>query len=114
MREGTFRLMITIRTSDNIRFQLRQNRMVEMNSTEPYYTYRRHVREALELNACVPYFFYAVIGDILIERLGWLGKGKSQRGKKFLSIGCMKFVGKNRTALIKWAKGKAKATRGNE
>lgn len=60
------------------------------------------------------YFFYDLIANTFVERCGWLGEGKSQRGKKFLSIGCMKFVGKNRTALIKWAKGKEKATRVNE
>lgn len=112
--------MVTIRTSDNVRFELRNDRMVETNSNSPYYAYRRRVREALKvhaknpLTASVPYFFNTFFNNTLIERVGWLGEGKTQRGKKFLSIGCMKFVGKNRTSLIKWAKAKAKATRGNE
>jgi hypothetical protein len=36
---------------------------------------------------------------------GWLVQGVTQRRKKFISIGCMKFVGENRKKLIKWAKG---------
>lgn len=91
--------------------------MVETNSTSPYYAYRRRVREALELHArkpktaIIPYFFYNVITDVLTEYLGWLDEGRSQRGKKFVSIACMRFVGNNRIALLKWAKSNKKVVK---
>jgi hypothetical protein len=46
----------------------------------------------------------------LFESHAWVLQGMTQRNKKFLSIGCMRFVGKQRIALIKWAK--AKVARG--
>lgn len=34
-------------------------------------------------------------------------QGKTLRGKRFIEIGCKRFVGINRTKLIRWAKGAA-------
>ena len=105
--------MATIRTADGIRFQLRDSRMVQTNTKDPYYAYRHSIREALETkNSRVQYFW--TNGDpesetyLLGEAYGWLFQGVTQRNKKFLSIGCMRFVGKERIKLIKWAKKRTK------
>lgn len=49
---------------------------------------------------------YSRLGQASETRtLGWIGHGVTQRHKKYISIGCMRFVGENRTKLIRWAKG---------
>jgi hypothetical protein len=86
-------------------FELKNRMMVERGSKCPWYLLRQDLGRALaqRLNGV----FIGVIYDgTLSGRDEYdLTQGKSQRGKKFIQIGCKRFVGVNRTRLIRWAKG---------
>lgn len=82
-------------------FNLLENDMVE-RSKRPYALLRK------DLRACLKYRVRRInytLADWPYVLHAWIEHGKSQRNKKFIGIGCMRFVGENRTKLIKWAKG---------
>ena len=83
--------------------------MKENDAYIPYYLFRSDLKEALEeydsrLHRDVNY--YSDFFGITRKWNALLKQGKTQRGKKFLQIGCKRFVGENRTRLIRWANGK--------
>lgn len=102
-----------IRTSRGVRFDLLKRTMRERsaNGCHRWFLYRADLKEALAENS-----EYAAVGLTNMkgkeEPTGRYGLGEfplvqggTQRHKRFLRIGCMRFVGKERQKLIRWAKG---------
>lgn len=82
--------------------------MKENASTYPYYLFRYELKRALidsknfSLLTARVIYLYDYNGETRQLR-ATLSQGKTQRGKKFLQIGCKRFIGENRTRLIRWA-----------
>lgn len=103
--------MATVRASCGTRFKLGNERMIETLVVNPFYAYRTSVRNAIEVGpstGVVPYFWR--VDFTLHSARGWVGVG-TVRNKKFVSIGCMRFVGKERIKLLKWAKSNKKVVK---
>jgi|SRR5208282_348071 len=91
-------------------FELLEDKMIENDPKFPYSLLRVDLKYALQRYAVNPgskvtevaYSFYIVFG--VVNEAAKLTQGKTQRGKKYIQIGCKRFVGVNRTRLIKWAK----------
>ena len=81
--------------------------MKENDDAIPYYIFRSELKRALEKGETVTRIIYnAYLWGSEQEFKSRLTQGKTQRGKKFLQIGCKRFVGVNRTRLIRWANSK--------
>lgn len=92
-----------IRTADGFRFTLEKDQIVERTDLHPYRMSRSVLQKALSTNA--PVVTYQLeITDYALSYEGYIEHGVTQRKKKFISIGCMRFVGVNRARLIRWAK----------
>ena len=99
--------IMQVRASNGTRFFLEENRMVESNKKgkSKYMLVRQDFKDALEFGGRVPYGFedlYEETKTMTLEKVPI--EGATQRNKKFISIGCMRFVGKERIKLLKWAK----------
>lgn len=84
-------------------FALGTEKMVERDSI-PYILFRRDLQKALHSEKVprrVPVYIRNV-DHLPAEFL--VTQGTTQRGKKFIQIGCKRFVGENRRVLIQWAK----------
>ena len=104
--------MTTVRASDGTRFNLLKNKMIERDQywNRVYFLFREALILALReknksviagiweksSNGALPSSEYSVKYPIQI--------GESQRHKLFFQIGCMRFVGKERQKLLRWAK----------
>jgi hypothetical protein len=86
-------------------YNLLKDEMVERCEIWPYYLRREDLKRALETKAT--YIRYYFSGNLAMIWLGEIKQGRTQRHKKFISIGCERFVGENRTKLIRWAKAKS-------
>lgn len=93
---------LIVRTSDGIRFKLSIHNMFQTGEGR-YNASRKHLQAALRRaprESLLPYedtrFTYRLYGSIEY--------GVTQRHKKFIEIGCMRFVGNERRKLISWAK----------
>jgi hypothetical protein len=90
-------------------FRLLKDRMVENDPTYPYVLFRLELKYALQRHAVNPKTevnrvkYFVSINTLVLYGWGELTQGKTQRGKKYIQIGCKRFVGVNRTELIKWA-----------
>lgn len=84
-------------------FRLEADRLIE-NHSQPYFLLRKNLKTALKLNRDTVRYNLVFNGDSQANILGDLSQGKTQRGKKYIQIGCIRFVGDNRTKLIRWAK----------
>jgi len=73
--------------------------IMKENDPTPFYLKRSSLRLALNLHATEVLYHVRTI-----RRWGWITQGESQRKKKFIQIGCKRFVGVNRTRLIRWAR----------
>lgn len=83
-------------------FNLLTDRMVERATySSRYMLLRSDLKLALEIGAAAVKYYITTSSAPLS---GWVIQGKTQRNKKFISIGCMRFVGENRTKIIRWAK----------
>lgn len=105
--------MATVRASCGTRFKLGDGRMIETKVLNPFYAYRTSIRNAIEVGpstGVVTYFWRMENGGGIHEARGWVGIG-TVRNKKFVSIGCMRFVGKERIKLLKWAKSNKKVVK---
>jgi len=94
-----------IRTSEaeQASFSLNEIQMVEQDR-QPYFLDRFTLKVALE-NKSNSICYQMRHRDYDSQMFfGNLTQGKTQRGKKFIQIGCKRFVGINRTRLIRWAK----------
>jgi hypothetical protein len=78
--------------------------MKENASWAPYFVYRSDLRHALKNDTGFVDYRFTDFQDKTTINKGDIQQGKTQRGKKFISIGCKRFVGVNRTRLIRWAK----------
>jgi len=81
----------------------------ENDSFMPYYLYRSALKKALQNYVKLKYNqvpYHAVILECERTYNAHLSEGKTRSGKKFIQIGCKRFVGVNRTRLIRWAKSK--------
>ena len=100
--------MKTIRASNGTRFEFTETQLVETKDNTPYFLYRRDLRGALLSNvdgvSCGVARRNELFDNPRVVMVGDLNQGVTQRNKKFIQIGCMHFVGKNRAALIRWAK----------
>lgn len=95
-------------------YDLLKDRMVERCPCFRYVLYRRDLKVILhavteEPNAHIAVYIEppltAFSQEVDITLFG-VKQGKTQRGKKFIQIGCKRFVGENRRKLIAWAKGR--------
>jgi hypothetical protein len=95
-----------IRTSEARQpaFTLKKDVMIERDP-KPYMLLRSDLKLALELHSWyVPYFWINLFGVKYGPVHGHISEGKTERGEKFIQIGCKRFVGVNRLKLILWAK----------
>lgn len=94
-----------IRSSENIRFTLDSDVMKERTDWKPYYLYRSSLKQAIVSN--LAHVLYFTTSESLLggdwSAAGHISHGVTQRKKKYIDIGCMRFVGENRTRLIRWA-----------
>lgn len=87
-------------------FILGSDEMVE-NNLKPYRLYRSVLKQQLKnKQSRISYFIRSFFkDDYEYKFFGRLTQGETQRGKKYIQIGCKRFVGENRRKLIAWAKG---------
>lgn len=98
-----------IRTSkaEEPSFTLAPDRLIENDWWHPYALSRTNLKVALERNSpSITYYAIWNKSDLNANPIysGDVSHGKTQRGKKFIQIGCKRFVGENRRKLIAWAK----------
>jgi hypothetical protein len=101
VRRGEKMIVRTSRAGETS-FSLSADRMVENNIT-PYWLYRSDLRNALESKSHDVSVAVGWCGGYPINRYR-ISEGVTQRNKKFIQIGCKRFVGENRRRLIAWAK----------
>lgn len=87
-------------------FDLLSERMVERTKaySRKYFLLRSDLRTTLRENLHIVEYFLNADFSRTGRLTGYVRQGKTQRNKKFISIGCMRFVGENRKKLIRWAK----------
>jgi hypothetical protein len=93
-----------IRTSNEGQpsFRLEKNKLIE-NDAVPYFLERKILKRALTTKAT--HIVVWITGDLgKADSIYGIHQGKTQRGKKYIQIGCKRFVGENRRKLIAWAK----------
>lgn len=104
---------LTVRASNGVRFSLLPKYMNQREGKHllrlngGYVLLRKDLKEALPENGKVYYGFlesYEANGRGVLSLGKFLQQGTTQRHKKYLQIGCMRFVGNERTKLIRWAK----------
>src|SRR5579863_1361812 len=84
-------------------FKLQSDRMTERDS-RPYYIFRSDLRAALfDIKSEKRELINVGVGTGPVYLKFTVQEGKTQRGKKFIQIGCKRFIGVNRTRLIRWA-----------
>lgn len=93
-------------------YDLLANQMVERNPVWRYYLNRLDLKTILPVvtEECNAHISVGLTmnkgvyddGDLALMPVT---QGKTQRGKKFIQIGCKRFVGENRRKLIAWANG---------
>lgn len=98
--------IMQVRASNGRRFFLQKDRMGEDKKQKTgYFLFRADLKRALKSGHTVAYGF----ADLLIQGFPpalekYPTEGVTQRNKKYISIGCMRFVGQERIKLLKWAK----------
>jgi hypothetical protein len=91
-------------------FSLLEDKMVERCWGLRYYLNRKDLKKVLPVVSSKSCAYIAVGLLVWGETGGYIFAmfrvvdGKTQRGKKFIRIGCKHFVGENRRKLIAWAK----------
>lgn len=95
-----------IRTSNQYEcsFTLLRDKMIERDPFRPFFLLREDLKDVLEQG--LPNHVAYQMTESLLKSvfMGRVIEGTTQRGKKFIQIGCKRFVGVNRTRLIRWAK----------
>jgi hypothetical protein len=106
-----------IKTENNTRFNLLKDRMVERgNDTQRWYLQRENLKKSLASYsysvpcglATVNPFQVSLYGDNSFSLEQGVGYTNVSDRKKFLRIGCMVFLGKERVKLIRWARSYAR------
>lgn len=86
-------------------FKLGSGWMIESDRL-PYFLRRSDLKRALTFKGVTSILVgVGEFGDYGLITPYRITQGKTQRNKKFISIGCKRFIGEQRRKLIAWAKG---------
>lgn len=88
-------------------FKLTKDSIIENDPDSAWIMSRQALKEALinEQTLVRVHLLQRKLKDRLLGPAFFrIDEGNTQRGKKFIQIGCKRFVGVNRRALIQWAK----------